>query len=340
MADTKLWSERIRAQTPYTAGEQPDRTDVIKLNTNENPYPPSPKVLAAIRAAVNGDLRLYPPVPDEPRRFWGNGSDEILAMAFMAFFSGKKLYAPDITYSFYPVWAKMFDAEYRTIPLNEDFSVPAEAFYGLDGCAVIANPNAPTGLALSEAEIAGIVESNPDNLVLVDEAYLDFSGMASASRLIEKYSNLLVVKTMSKSYALAGMRIGWAEGNESLIQALRIVRDSVNSYTLDRLALSAAEAALEDTEYYAKAAQMVADTRERSKRQLEELGFRVTDSRANFLFASHPKVGAETLQKRLREQGILVRRWSLPRIENFLRISIGTDSQMETLVSALREILQ
>jgi len=339
MADKKFWSERIQAQTPYIAGEQPKLQNLVKLNTNENPYPPSPKVLDAIKTAATGDLRLYPPVPDERTRFWGNGSDEILAMAYIAFFGGRKLYAPDISYSFYPVWAKMFDAEYNTVPLNDDFSIPIEPFCHLDGNIVIANPNAPTSLALSLSDVEKIVSTNSNNLVLIDEAYMDFCNESSAVELVDRYDNLLVVRTMSKSYSLAGMRIGWAIGNENLISALRVVRDSFNSYTLNRISLTAATAALDDVEYFNSTVSKVVEAREWTKRQLADLGFFTTDSKANFLFISHPAHRAEKLQINLRERGILVRHFKLPMIDNYLRITIGTMSDMEKVISVLREIL-
>ncbi|MDR0819852.1 MAG: aminotransferase class I/II-fold pyridoxal phosphate-dependent enzyme [Oscillospiraceae bacterium] len=337
MTDKKFWSEKIRGQTPYTAGEQPKIADLVKLNTNENPYPPSPKVIQAIRKSENGDLRLYPPVINESNRFWGNGSDEVLAMAFIAFFSGKRLYAPDVTYSFYPVWAKMFDVDYHTIPLNEDFTIPVEKFCRFDGGIIIANPNAPTGLLLGVNEIERIVATNSENVVIIDEAYIDFANEPGASDLLDKYPNLLVVKTASKSYSLAGLRVGWAEGNESLIEALTVARDSINSYTLDRLAVAGIKAAFGDREYFKTQNEKVIATRERTKDILRQLGFGVTDSQANFVFAAHPKFRGEDLYKSLRKRGILVRWWNLPRINNHLRITIGTDEQMNRLFAALRE---
>ncbi|MDR2530298.1 MAG: aminotransferase class I/II-fold pyridoxal phosphate-dependent enzyme [Oscillospiraceae bacterium] len=334
------WSEQIKAQTPYVAGEQPKSADLVKLNTNENPYPPSPRVLDAIREAVNADLRLYPPVPDSPGIFRGNGSDELLAMAFIAFFNGRKLYAPDVTYSFYPVWARMFGAEYLPIELNRDFTVPVERFCGVDGCVILANPNAPTGVALELRDVERIVASNAGHVVLIDESYIDFADVVSAESLVERYPNLLIVKTLSKSYSLAGLRAAYAKGSEELIAGLRVVRDCFNSYTMDRLALAGAYAALADTEYLAETCGAIIATREQTAATLREMGFDVTQSSANFVFAAHSLVPAERLYRELRDRGVLVRWWNLPRIENYLRITIGTDESMRRLIAALEEILR
>ncbi|MBR1780422.1 MAG: histidinol-phosphate transaminase [Oscillospiraceae bacterium] len=348
----EFWSDRIRSLTPYTPGEQPKDRQFIKLNTNENPYPPAPGALRAIRDNADASLRLYSdPEASALRRalaeaygltpeqvFVGNGSDEVLAFAFQAFFSpGAEIAAPDITYSFYPVYANLFDIRYRTVPLNEDFTVPVERFCG--GCdgVVIANPNAPTGMELSQAEIRRILEANPDVAVIVDEAYVDF-GAASAVGLIDEYPNLLVVQTFSKSRALAGLRVGFAFGNENLIQALNCVKNSINSYTLDRLALAGAAASVADGDYFAAQCARVIATRERTAEGLRALGFVVYPSKANFIFITHPAVPAKTLFAGLREKGILVRYFDLPRIDNCLRVSIGTDADMDAFLAAAAEL--
>lgn len=348
----EFWSSRIRQLTPYTPGEQPKNRTFIKLNTNENPYPPSPKAIAAIQAAAGERLRLYPD-PEaaelvqalsrqyglpENQIFVGNGSDEVLAFAFQAFFDpGSTIVFPDITYSFYPVYANMFGIGYRTIPLNEDFTVPTDAFFAGNDGVVIANPNAPTGIELGQDGIRAILEHNPHVAVIVDEAYVDFGG-TSALPLIAEYPNLLVVQTTSKSRALAGLRVGFAFGNPNLIAAMNCVKNSINSYTLDRLAIAGAAAAVEDRAYFDAQRQKVMDTRARVSHQLTQLGFTVLPSKSNFIFASHPSVPAKTLFAHLREGGILVRYFDLPRIDNFLRISIGADHDMEALVSALEKL--
>jgi len=338
--DKRFWAEHIRSLSPYVAGEQPKIDGLIKLNTNENPYPPSPNVIEAIRNSTD-NLQLYPPLLYEPNVFWGNGSDEVLAMAFMAFFSGRKLYAPDITYSFYSVWAKMFGAELITIPLEDNFEISADKFCNLDGGVIIANPNAPTGLLLPLDDVERIVRSNPDNLVIIDEAYIDFAEIgSSALPLLSKYPNLLVVRTMSKSYSLAGLRIGWAEGHSDLISALQIVRDCFNSYTLDRVAWSAANAAIADIDYVRNSCAKVVATRNATRTELIRLGFDVLPSQANFLFVTHPKYSAVELLNYLRANKILVRHFDLPRIDNYLRITIGTDEQMSILLEKLRSFVQ
>ena len=349
----EFWSRRIRDITPYTPGEQPKDRQFIKLNTNECPYPPSPKVLAAIREAAVGRLRLYPDpecsglcaaiakreglTPDQV--FCGNGSDEILAFAFQAFFDpGRDVVFPKITYSFYPVYAGFFGLSYREVPMNPDFTVPIDLLCGNNGGVVLANPNAPTGIAVGLDTVEKILQANPDVAVIVDEAYIDF-GVDSAVGLIGKYSNLLVVQTASKSRALAGLRVGWAMGDENLIAALRCVRDSVNSYTVDRLAQAGAVAAIEDEEYFQAVRKKVTDTRERTARALGEKGFTLLPSQANFLFISHPAHSGKELLDGLRQRGILVRWWDKPEIKNWLRVSIGAQEEMEALVRALDELI-
>lgn len=350
----EFWSRRVRDMVPYVPGEQPRDRNFIKLNTNENPYPPAPEVIKAVQEAAGDALRLYPdPECRDLRRavaratgvresqvFCGNGSDEILSFAFQAFFDQDKPIAfPDITYSFYEVYVKYLDLTAVTIPLNEDFSLPVERFLTEPtGGVVIANPNAPTGQAVGEEVLRSILAAHPDQVVIVDEAYVDF-GASSMARWVDAYPNLLVVQTGSKSRSLAGLRVGWALGNENLIGAMRCVRDSINSYTVDRLASAGAVAALGAADYFDKTRRAIMDTREKTRGKLLELGFEVEPSLANFLFARHPAISGKALFDALRERGILVRRWDLPRIEDHLRISIGTPEEMETLCQALAQLV-
>ena len=349
-----LWSKRIQELEAYVPGEQPKDRRYIKLNTNENPYPPSPKALTAMVNAAGEAMRLYPD-PDcgalveaiaarfslgGKQIFVGNGSDEVLSMCFLAFFdSDRPILFPDITYSFYPVYAELYQQPYETVPLNEDFTVPVEAFLKPNGGVIIANPNAPTGIALPLAEIERIAAGNPSSVLIVDEAYIDFGG-ETALPLIEKYRNLLIVRTASKAYSLAGLRVGWAMGHEDLIAALNTVKNSVNSYTLDRIAIAGGAAAIADGEYLKSCCERVIATRERSIAALKGLGFRCLPSSANFIFAAPTKIGAEELFKKLRERGVLVRYFNKPRIDGFLRISVGTDEEMDALLTAVKEIIE
>ena len=350
----ELWSRRARALTPYTPGEQPRDRQFIKLNTNENPYPPSPKALEAIRAAAGEGLRLYPDPEAASLRetlaasyglkpeqvFVGNGSDEVLAFCFQAFFDpDRPILFPDVTYSFYPVFADLFGLQYRQVPLDGNFAIPLEPFMGNNGGVVIANPNAPTGRDLSLGDVRALAEGNPEAVVIVDEAYVDF-GAQSAVPLVCDHPNLVVVQTMSKSRSLAGLRVGYALGDGDLIAALNSVKNSFNSYTLDRLALAGAEGALRDPEYLRAVAMKIASTRDWTADRLRRMGFQVTDSAANFLFATHPDVDAKTLLDGLREKGILVRWWDSPRIGNYLRITVGTDQEMDALCAALEQLLE
>ena len=347
----KYWSSRIRDCEPYVPGEQPTDRRYIKLNTNENPYGPSERVLAAMRAATDERLRLYPDpnagalrhaialryglTPEQV--FVGNGSDEVLAFCFAAFMDEQTpAVFPDVTYSFYPVYAALFGVPCRIAPLEEDFTMPMADLSQNDGCVLLANPNAPTGLALPRVEIEALLMANPDQLVIVDEAYVDF-GAQSAVPLIERYDNLLVVQTLSKSRSLAGLRVGFALGSENLISALNAVKNSFNSYTLDRLALAGAQAAIEDEESFREHCARIIATREWTQSQLAALGFRVLPSSANFVFAGHAR--AAELYRALRERGILVRYFAQARIDKFLRISIGTDEEMQALVRELKDLL-
>ena len=350
----EFWSSRIRDAVPYTPGEQPKDREFIKLNTNENPYPPSPKVLDAIRAAANEDLRLYPD-PEclalrqaiakreglKPEQvFCSNGSDEVLAFAFQAFFEPEReIVFPRITYSFYPVYTNYFGLICRQVPMNPDFSNPIDLLCGGNGGVVLANPNAPTGIAVGLDVVEKILRANPDVVVIVDEAYVDF-GAHSAVTLIDRYPNLLVVQTASKSRSLAGLRVGWAMGNRNLINGLRCVRDSINSYTVDRIAMAGAVAAMEDEMYFQIQRSGVISSREWTAAALKDIGFTVLPSAANFLFVSHPGTEGKVLLDGLREKGILVRWWPDAPIKDWLRISIGTQNEMETLVEAIKELTQ
>ena len=351
----KHWSQRIRDMIPYVPGEQPRDRQYIKLNTNENPYPPSPKALEALRAAAGDSLRLYPdPECTELRAaiaaahglspeqvFPGNGSDEVLAFCFQAFFDpDRPVRFADITYTFYAVYASYFGLTPELVPLAEDFTLPVADLLA-PGCGgvVLANPNAPTGLAVKLADIRRILEAHRDQVVLVDEAYIDFGG-ASADVLVPEYDNLVVVRTLSKGHALAGLRVGYALAQPDLIAALRCVRDSINSYTVDRAAQAAAAASLRGAAYFQERTAQVVRTRQRTALALRDMGFAVTDSQANFLFVRHPQVPAKTLLDGLRERGILVRWFDRPRIRDYLRITVGTDGEMDALTAALKELTE
>lgn len=348
-----FWSDRLAELTPYVPGEQPKDGVYIKLNTNENPYPPSPAVLRAIAAAANGGLRLYPDPECRAVRtaiaeyyglnaeqvFVGNGSDEVLAMAYLAFFSPEdKIAFPAVSYSFYPVYADLFAIPYDAVALREDYTLDLSVFDGAYQGVVFANPNAPTGMALPLEQVEALLQKHPDRLVIVDEAYVDF-GAESALKLVEKYENLLVVQTFSKSRSLAGMRIGFAIGNPVLIKYLNDVKYSFNSYTMDQTALSCGVAAVKDEAYFQETTDKIKKTRENAKVELAKLGFSFPDSKANFLFITHPEYQAKDLFKALREEGIYVRYFAQPRIDNYLRVSIGTDGQMEALYAFLRQYM-
>ena len=353
-----FWSPRIADLEPYVPGEQPRIRDLVKLNTNENPYPPSPRAIQAIREAAENGLELYPDPTSLALReavarrhglaveqvFAGNGSDEVLAHAFFAFFQQREpLLMPDISYSFYRVYAQLYGIACEQLPVDEDLRIDVDAMAdrAREGCAgvVVANPNAPTGIGLPLARIEELLRACPERVVLVDEAYVDF-GAESALPLIPHHANLLVVQTLSKSRSLAGLRVGFACGQSHLIDALVRVKDSFNSYPLDRLASAGAVAALEDEDWFRKTRDDVVDTREGLVLQLEDLGFEVLPSRTNFVFARHPSRDAAELAVALRERAVLVRHFRQPRIAQYLRISIGTRAQCSVLVERLREILQ
>ena len=353
-----FWSPVVAGLVPYVPGEQPSVANLVKLNTNENPYPPSPRALSAIRAAAEQGLQLYPdPESTTLRRaiaarhgldttqvFVGNGSDEVLAHAFFAFFQQRgPLLVPDITYSFYQVYCGLYGITQQVVPLDAALRVDVEAFARAQGQdvagVVVANPNAPTGIGIPLAQIERLLQLHPQRVVLVDEAYVDFGG-ETAMGLISQYPNLLVVHTLSKSRSLAGLRVGFACGQAHLIDALNRVKNSFNSYPLDRLAQAGATAAIEDGGYFESTRQTVIHTREGLVLQLEDMGFEVLPSQANFVFVRHPRHDAAGMAAGLRAQGVLVRHFRLPRIDQFLRISIGTPAQCEALLNALRSVLE
>ena len=350
------WESYVRKVVPYVPGEQPQEERMIKLNTNENPYPPSPKVKeqCAKICAETEELRLYPDPTagmlveaiakykglDSSQVFVGVGSDDVLAMAFLTFFNSEKpIFFPDITYSFYDVWADLFKIPYDKKPLDENFMIKKDDYYWKNGGVVFPNPNAPTGVLMPLDEIEDIISHNQDVIVIVDEAYVDFGGH-SAQELLSKYENLLVVQTFSKSRSMAGMRIGYAMGSAELIKALNDVKYSFNSYTMDQTALSCGVAAVKDEAYFQETTDKIKKTRENAKVELAKLGFSFPDSKANFLFASHPKVPAKEIFEAAREKDIYVRYFDKPRINNYLRITIGTDEEMEKFLKFLTSFMK
>ena len=356
---SKFWNDKIKEIEPYVPGEQPKDKKYIKLNTNENPYSPSEKVIEKIESMNLEDLKLYPdPDVSELRKviaeyfskkideritkeqiFVGNGSDEVLALIFMTFFNkGDKVYYPDITYSFYPVYADLFDLKEVKIPLNKNFEIEIEKYFGVDGHIIITNPNAPTSIALKLEEIEEIVKKNPNQLVVVDEAYVDF-GAESAVKLVNKYDNVIVVQTFSKSRSFAGMRLGYAIGSGNIIEGLNRLKFSFNSYTIDRISIEAGIESFKDDDYFVKTNAKIIETREKTVKKLKELGFKVLNSSANFIFISHNKVFAGNLYKQLKDNGILVRYFAKDRIDNYLRVTIGTDEEMEIFIEKLEKLL-
>ena len=352
---SKFWSTTVERLTPYVPGEQPKLANLVKLNTNENPYVPSPRVLEALQMEVAESLRLYPDPDSERLRgaiaeyyglkpanvFVGNGSDEVLAHIFQALLKhDQPILFPDITYSFYPVYSGLYEVGYQRIPLTASFEIDVSDYIQPNGGIIFPNPNAPTGRLLALGEIERLLQANPDSVVVVDEAYIDFGG-ESAIPLIEKYPQLLVVHTLSKARSLAGLRVGYAVGHPDLIEALVRVKDSFNSYPLDRFAQAGAAAAMEDHAYFEQTRRQVMATREKLVADLESLGFTVLPSSANFIFARYKERDGAELTAALRERSIIVRHFKNPaRIAPFMRITIGTDEQCQQLVSALREILR
>ncbi|AMX18255.1 Histidinol-phosphate aminotransferase [Acinetobacter pittii] len=354
IAQMRFWSPEVRELEPYVPGEQPKIQNLLKLNTNENPYPPSPKVVEAVQAVLTHQadaLRLYPDPDatalkhaiakqqniDVSQVFVGNGSDEVLAHIFKAFFlQDEPILYPDITYSFYPVYSQFFGTKTKEIPLNDNFEIEVKDYVQPNGGVIITNPNAPTSIALGLVEIEQILKANPDRVVVIDEAYVDF-GAESAVSLVNRYENLVVCQTTSKSRSLAGLRVGFAIAQSHLITALEAVKNSFNSYPIDRFAIAAAVASFEDQTYFEEQCQKVISSREKLVDELTTLGFKVLPSKANFIFASHSSHDAGQLAQQLREQGIIVRYFNKPRINQFLRITVGTDEQNERLVQTLKE---
>jgi histidinol-phosphate aminotransferase len=350
---SRYWSDVVDTLTPYVPGEQPQLKNLVKLNTNESPYPPSPRVLQAI-AAVSGDiLRLYPDPESLQLRqaiaarnglrteqvFVGNGSDEVIALAFVALLKHElPLFFPDVSYSFYPVWSQLYGINYTTVPVGHDFSIDPATYPARNGGIIIPNPNAPTGMLMSLDTIRNLLRNSADSAVVIDEAYIDFGG-ESAVQLINEFENLLVVQTLSKSRALAGLRVGFAMGSSTLIEALGRVKNSFNSYPLDVLAQRAALASIEDEDYFRTCCQRLINSRDELSSAMAALGFTVLPSGANFIFASHAQYPARDLFFRLRERGIVVRYFDKPRIDNYLRISIGTEEANAALLTALRDVI-
>ncbi len=346
------WRENIRQVEPYTPGEQPKETGIVKLNTNENPYPPSPKV-NEIHENLD-DLRLYPDPTagalveaiaqyhkvDPSQVFVGVGSDDVLAMSFLTFFNSQKpILFPDITYSFYDVWAGLYRIPYETPALTEDFKIRKEDYYKENGGVIFPNPNAPTGIYENLTFVEDILKHNQDVVVIVDEAYIDFGG-ATALPLLEKYENLLVVRTFSKSRSMAGLRIGYAIGNPELIKALNDVKYSFNSYTMNRPSILLGTASLEDEPYFRETTEKIMETRSWFEEEMRQLGFSFPDSKANFIFASHKEVPAKEIFEAAKQHKIYVRYFAKPRIDNYLRITIGTREEMQKLLDFLKEYLK
>jgi histidinol-phosphate aminotransferase len=351
---SKFWSDIVHKLTPYVPGEQPKLSNLVKLNTNENPYGPSPKVIEALKAEAADTLRLYPDPNSDALKaaiadayhlnpnqvFVGNGSDEVLAHVFQALLKhSKPLLFPDITYSFYPVYCGLYGIDYQTVPLAEDFSINVDDYNRPNGGIIFPNPNAPTGIPLALAKIKQLLQSNQQSVVVIDEAYVDF-GTESAVSLINQYPNLLVTHTLSKARSLAGLRVGYAMGSSDLIEALIRVKDSFNSYPIDRFASAGAIAAIQDSEYFEKTCKQVMATRDALVNDLVKLGFEILPSGANFIFAKHPAWAGAELTAKLRERSIIVRHFKSPeRVSPYLRITIGTDEQSNLLINALSEIL-
>jgi histidinol-phosphate aminotransferase len=352
---SSYWSDFVKDLKPYSPGEQPQINNITKLNTNENPYGPSPKVIKAISEAADDRLRLYPPPEADQLKqtiaqhfelspsqiFVGNGSDEVLAHIFNGLLSHPEkgpLLFPDISYSFYPVFCQLYGINFEKIPLADDFSIDLDQYQLKNGGIIFPNPNAPTGLLMGLEAIESLLQKNSHSVVVVDEAYVDFGGQTAAS-LIDQYDNLLVVQTMSKSRSLAGMRVGYAMGSEHLIDGLNRIKNSFNSYPLGHLQIAAAIAAFKDDDYFKDTSQQIISERERVIQQLENLGFEVLPSKANFVLAHHPENAADKLADSLRAKGIIVRYFAKPRIDQFLRITIGTKPQNSQLIESLKQLL-
>lgn len=347
------WEANIRKVVPYVAGEQPNKPNMVKLNTNECPYPPAPAVQSVLKDMDTDKFRLYPDPTvnslvkaiaefygvDEDMVFVGVGSDDVIANAFLTFFnSDKPILFPDITYSFYPVWADLYKIPYETPAVDENFRIKAEDYYKENGGIIFPNPNAPTSIYEPLSFIEDILEHNQDSVVMVDEAYIDFGG-ESALSLVGKYENLLVIQTFSKSRSMAGMRIGYAIGNKKLIQAMQDVKYSINSYTMNMTSIAAGVAAINDREYFDKTRRMIMETRKRTMDKLTELGFTYPDSKANFVFATHPDYDITDMFEYMRAKDVYVRHWNAPAIKDYLRITIGTDEEMDKMFEVMKQYM-
>lgn len=350
---SREWTKNLRNIEPYVPGEQSKDKDIVKINANENPYPPSPKAIEVLKSFDTNKLRFYPSANstklkeaiakyykvDVSNVFVGNGSDDVLAVAFQSFFNSDKPIAyPDLTYSFYPVWCSLFGIEYKNYPVGDDFRINPEDYREENGGVVIPNPNAPTSLGEGLDFVEKILDYNQDSVVIIDEAYVDFGGTSSVP-LINKYENLLVTGTFSKSRSLAGLRIGFAIGSKALIDVMEAVKNSYNSYTVDSLSIEMGAASIEDDEYFKSTCKKVIETRERVTLELEKLGFDVLDSQTNFVFATHNEHNMKSLFEYLKTQKVFIRYFSLPRIENYVRITIGTNEEMDIFLEKTKEFI-
>lgn len=350
---SREWTKNLRNIEPYVPGEQSKDKDIVKINANENPYPPSPKAIEVLKSFDTNKLRFYPSANstklkeaiakyykvDVSNVFVGNGSDDVLAVAFQSFFNSEKpIVYPDLTYSFYPVWCSLFGIKYKNYPVGDDFRINPEDYKEKNGGVVIPNPNAPTSLGEGLDFVEKILNYNQDSVVIIDEAYVDFGGTSSIP-LIDKYENLLVTGTFSKSRSLAGLRIGFAIGSKALIDVMEAVKNSYNSYTVDSLSIEMGAASIEDDEYFKSTCKKVIKTRERVTLELEKLGFHVLDSQTNFIFATHNKHNMKSLFEYLKTQKVFIRYFSLPRIENYVRITIGTNEEMDIFLEKTKEFI-
>lgn len=350
---SREWTKNLRNIEPYVPGEQSKDKDIVKINANENPYPPSPKAAEVLKSFDTNKLRFYPSANstklkeaiakyykvDVSNVFVGNGSDDVLAVAFQSFFNSEKpIVYPDLTYSFYPVWCSLFGIKYKNYPVGDDFRINPEDYKEKNGGVVIPNPNAPTSLGEGLDFVKKILNYNQDSVVIIDEAYVDFGGTSSIP-LIDKYENLLVTGTFSKSRSLAGLRIGFAIGSKALIDVMEAVKNSYNSYTVDSLSIEMGAASIEDDEYFKSTCKKVIKTRERVTLELEKLGFDVLDSQTNFIFATHNKHNMKSLFEYLKTQKVFIRYFSLPRIENYVRITIGTNEEMDIFLEKTKEFI-
>lgn len=348
-----LWKENLRKITPYVPGEQSKEKNIVKLNANENPYPPSPKAIEALKNFNSNSLRFYPNANSTELKealaeyynvgienvFVGNGSDDVLAIAFQSFFNSKKPIAyPDLTYSFYPVWCELFGIPYKTYPVDDNFRIIPEDYKEENGGVIIPNPNAPTSIGEGLDFVERILNYNADSVVVIDEAYVDFGGISSVE-LTKKYENLLVTGTFSKSRSLAGLRIGFAIGSKELISVMEAVKNSYNSYTVDSVSIAMGSASIKDDEYFKATCKKIIDTRERFTEEIKKLGFKVLESSTNFIFATHSDLSVKDMFEYLKAKNIFIRYFSLPRIDNYTRITIGTDEEMDILLNGIKEYI-